>query len=353
MRISLNWLRELVDINLTPEALAETLTMAGFEVEEIEDRRTWADGVVIGKVLTREPHPNADKLSVCTVDIGADKPSTIVCGAANVRADIYVPVATLNTYLPIVDLKIKPRKLRDVPSEGMICSLAELGLAKDSAGIHIFPQPDLKVGADVRPYLGLDDVILDLTSTANRADALSMVGIAREVAAITGAALHLPEVPELGGQSGSDLAVRVAEAKACPIYMGTAIAGVTIAPSPEWLQRRLQAAGTRPINNVVDITNYVLLEWGQPLHAFDGDRLQAIAQAASPSASALTVGVRFAHPGETLTTLDSQQRTLQEQTLLITANDHPVALAGVMGGEDSEVFDGVGLRYEQVGCPSW
>jgi phenylalanyl-tRNA synthetase beta chain len=335
MRISLNWLRELVDISMTPEALAETLTMAGFEVEEIEDRQSWAKGVVVGKVLTREAHPNADKLSVCTVDIGSASPSTIVCGAANVRADIYVAVATIGTYLPIVDLRIKPRKLRDVPSEGMICSLAEVGLTKESDGIHIFIQENLKVGADVRPLLGLDDVVLDVTSTANRADALSMVGIAREVAAITGATLRLPETAAIATTQGNDLAVRITESQACPIYMGTGITGVKIAPSPEWLQRRLQAAGTRPINNVVDVTNYVLLEWGQPLHAFDGERLQSIAPAAT-----LTLGVRFAHTGETLTTLDSQKRTLQEQALVITANDQPVALAGVMGGESTEVHAG-------------
>jgi phenylalanyl-tRNA synthetase beta chain len=334
MRISLNWLRELVDITMSPEELAEALTMAGFEVEEIEDRRTWAAGVVIGKVLTREPHPNADKLSVCTVDIGGEQPSTIVCGAANVRADIYVPVATLGSYLPIVDLRIKPRKLRDVPSEGMICSLAEVGLTKESEGIHIFTEENLQVGTDARSLLGLDDVVLDLTSTANRADALSMVGIAREVAAITGAALRLPEPGTIATQSGSDLTVRITETQACPIYMGTVVSGVKIAPSPQWLQRRLQAAGTRPINNVVDVTNYVLLEWGQPLHAFDRDRLQSLVP---PSATSLAIGVRFADSSETLTTLDSQKRTLQEQTLVITANDQPVALAGVMGGESTEV----------------
>lgn len=336
MRISLNWLRELVDITMTPEELAEALTMAGFEVEEIEDRRTWAKGVVIGKVLTREPHPNADKLSVCTVDIGSKEPSTIVCGAANVRADIYVPVATLGSYLPIVDLKIKPRKLRDVPSEGMICSLAEVGLTKDSEGIHIFTEENLQVGTDARSLLGLDDVVLDLTSTANRADALSMVGIAREVAAITGAALKLPEPEAIATQQSKDLTIRITETQACPIYIGTAIAGVKIAPSPQWLQRRLQAAGTRPINNVVDVTNYVLLEWGQPLHAFDRDRLQSLIPASAPS---LNMGVRFADMSETLTTLDGQKRTLQEQTLVITANDQPVALAGVMGGESTEVFE--------------
>lgn len=342
MRISLNWLRELVDITMSPEELAETLTMAGFEVEDIEDRRTWADGVVVGKVLTCQPHPNADKLNVCQVDIGTATPSNIVCGAANVRADIYVAVATVGTYLPTIDLKIRPRKLRDVPSEGMICSLAELGLAKESAGIHIFDQEkfdpkNLELGNDTRPLLGLDDVILDLTSTANRADALSMVGIAREVAAITGAALQLPATDELSIGSGStdsgstNLALKVSEPKACPTYIGTVIEQVKIGPSPEWLQRRLQAAGSRPINNVVDVTNYVLLEWGQPLHAFDQDCLRRVA------GTPLTLGVRFAQNGESLKTLDGQVRSLQDQTLLITANDHPVALAGVMGGEETEV----------------
>lgn len=334
MRISLNWLRELVDIPPSPEELAEMLTMAGFEVEEIEDRRTWAEGVVIGRVLQREPHPNADKLSVCTVDIGAKQPSTIVCGAANVRADIFVPVATLGAYLPKVDLKIKPRKLRDVPSEGMICSLAELGLTKESEGIHIFPQTDLQVGSDARPYLGLDDVILDLTSTANRADALSMVGIAREVAALTGVPLRLPQPPEIKAASGTGaLTLKISEPQACPTYIGTVIENVTISASPLWLQQRLQASGIRPINNVVDVTNYVLLEWGQPLHAFDRDRLQQVG-----GNKTLQIGVRFAEAGETLQTLDSQTRSFSNQALLITANNQPVALAGVMGGEATEVY---------------
>ncbi|MEL6320317.1 MAG: phenylalanine--tRNA ligase subunit beta [Cyanobacteria bacterium J06626_14] len=336
MRISLSWLQDFVDIDLTPEELAHTLTMAGFEVEEIEDQRTWADGVVVGRVLTREKHPNADKLSLCTVDIGEDEPSTIVCGAANVRADILVPVATVGTYLPTIDLKISPRKVRGIPSKGMICSLAEVGLAKESEGIHIFSQDDLKLGQDARPLLGLDDVVLDLTSTANRADALSMVGVAREVAALTGKALKLPEVPDASVTADqTKLSVGITETTACPIYIGTVIENVNVKPSPDWLQRRLQAAGTRPISNIVDITNYVLLEWGQPLHAFDGDRLQTVI-----GDKPLTIGVRFAKPNETLTTLDGQERKLQDETLLITANDTPVALAGVMGGEETEVHDG-------------
>jgi len=335
MRISLNWLNELVSIHLTPEALADALTMAGFEVEDIEDRRAWADGVVVGKVLERSAHPDTDKLSVCQVDLGRPEPSSIVCGASNVKPGIQVAVAPVDTYLPVVDLTIKPRKLRGVPSEGMICSLAELGLEKDSEGIHIFDAPSLALGQDVRPLLGLDDVILDVTSTANRADALSMVGLAREVAAITGEPLKLPptQAPTLATPAAAPM-VNLTDAKACPIYIATVIENVTIGPSPQWLQQRLVAAGTRPINNIVDITNYVLLEWGQPLHAFDQERLLP-----AGNGQPLTLGVRHAQSGETLTTLDSQNRPLQPETLLITAQDPPVALAGVMEGGDYEVHD--------------
>jgi phenylalanyl-tRNA synthetase beta chain len=337
MRISLNWLRELVDISIAPEELAETLTMAGFEVEEIEDRRPWADGVVLGKIVAIEQHPNADKLRVCQVDVGKSEALNIVCGAPNARADIYVPVAVVGTFLSQIDLKIKPAKLRGVPSEGMICSLAELGLSKESAGIHIFELENPEVGSDIRPLLGLDDVILDLTATANRADALSMVGVAREVAALTGANLRIPAAADVAiqGKESPNLTVEISESEGCPIYMGTAIEGVKIAASPAWLQQRLQAAGVRPINNVVDVTNYILLEWGQPLHAFDRDRLQSFT-----GTQDINIAVRFAKTGESFKTLDGQNRNLQAQNLLITASDKPVALAGVMGGEETEVHDG-------------
>jgi phenylalanyl-tRNA synthetase beta chain len=336
MRISLNWLKELVEIKLTPEELAETLTMAGFEVEDIEDRRTWADGVVVGRVLERQPHPNADKLSVCTVDIGAAETVNIVCGAGNVRADIYVPVATTGTYLPNIDLKIKPAKLRGVPSNGMICSLKELGLPTDIDGIHIFPEENMVLGSDVRPLLGLEDVILDVTATANRADALSMVGIAREVAALTGGKLSIPQIAEVeNSKTAKNLNLKISETQACPAYIGTVVEQIKIAPSPEWLQQRLRAAGVRPINNVVDITNYVLLERGQPLHAFDKERLQSVGGTEN-----LIIGVRFAEAVETLKTLDGNNRTLSTQNLLITAGNQAVALAGVMGGEETEVHEG-------------
>lgn len=333
MKISLNWLEELLDIEMAATELADILTMAGFEVEAIEDLRQQASGVVIGKVIDCQPHPNADKLSVCQVEIGSSTPANIVCGAPNVRADIFVPVATLGTYLPAIDLKLAPVKLRGIPSEGMICSLAELGLAKESEGIHIFQQEDLKPGTDVRPLLGLDDVVLDLTTTANRADALSMVGIAREVGALTGAKVQLPPVQALNlEQEQSHLEISLQESAACPIYVGTLIEGVKIGPSPDWLKWRLQSAGIRAINNVVDITNYILLEWGQPLHAFDANKLKDTAKQEN-----FNLGVRFATSKESLQTLDGQKRQLVPQNLLITANDVPIALAGVMGGEETEV----------------
>ncbi|MBW4536693.1 MAG: phenylalanine--tRNA ligase subunit beta [Pleurocapsa minor HA4230-MV1] len=334
MRVSLNWLKELVDINMSPEELGGILTIAGFELEELIDLRANAEGVVVGKVLERSQHPNADKLSVCKVDVGTDEPLNIVCGASNVRADIFVPVATVGTYLPAIDLKLKPTKLRGEPSQGMICSLTELGLEKDSDGIYIFEKDHIKPGDDVRPLLGLNDVILDLATTANRADALSMVGIAREVAALTDAKVRLPEIKEQQLNSDSSLVIAIENPAACMAYIGTVIEGVKIAPSPDWLKWRLEAAGTRPINNVVDITNYILLEWGQPLHAFDREKLQQVA-----GSDDLTIGVRFAQAGEKLKTLDEQERNLVTDNLLITANDKPVALGGVMGGEETEVDD--------------
>ncbi|AGY59384.1 phenylalanine--tRNA ligase subunit beta [Gloeobacter kilaueensis] len=325
MRVSINWLREYVDFDLTAVELAEKLTMAGFEVEDIEDRRTWADGVVVGRVLECVPHPQADRLRVCQVDTGSGRLLNIVCGAPNARADIYVPVATVGTYLPIKDLKLRSTTIRGVPSEGMLCSLAELGLEKESDGIYIFSQSDLPLGADVRPLLKLDDVILDIASTANRADALSIIGIAREVAALTGGLLRLPIAhPPAVGEGA--LAVRVEAPDACPIYTATLLEGLRVGPAPAWLVERLEKAGMRSINNLVDITNYVLLEWGQPLHAFDADKL-----AARP------LGVRFARKGEHLRTLDGTDRSLEPVNLLITAADGPVAVAGVMGGEATEV----------------
>ncbi|WP_218080409.1 phenylalanine--tRNA ligase subunit beta [Anthocerotibacter panamensis] len=324
MKISYNWLKELVAFNLTPAELAERLTLVGFEVEDMVDLKTWAQGVVVGQILACEPHPQADKLKVCTVDVGQPEPLTIVCGAANARAGILAPVALVGTYLPHKSLTIEVANKRGVVSSGMICSLEELGLVRKSEGIHVFDQ-ELTLGADVRPFLGLDDVILDVTSTANRADALSMVGIAREVAAFTGSILRLP-VAEGPWVPAGAFRLAIDTSHACPAYFATVVGGLTVAPSPPWLAQKVERAGMRSINNVVDITNLVLLEWGQPLHAFDRDLLPGS-----------TLGVRLAREGEVLTTLDSVTRTLVPQNLLITHDDQPVALAGVMGGAATEV----------------
>jgi phenylalanyl-tRNA synthetase beta chain len=282
---------------------------------------------VVGHILTADRHPNADKLQVCKVDIGAPEPLQIVCGAANARQGLFVPVATIGTYLPTVDLKLRPTKLRGERSEGMICSLAEIGLAKESSGIHEFSE-GVTVGSDVRPLLGLDDAILDVTSTANRADALSMVGIAREVAALIGKEVRLP-LATTDFQPKSAHWVAVEDAKSCPAYIGTLIKGVKVAASPEWLKRRVEAAGMRSINNIVDITNYILLEWGQPLHAFDADTLQ----------DGFNIKVRFAEPNEKIKTLDDVERSLTSHNFLITSGDKPIAIAGVMGGAETEVSE--------------
>ncbi|MCM1985026.1 phenylalanine--tRNA ligase subunit beta [Lyngbya confervoides] len=335
MHISFNWLKTLVAIDLSPEDLAHQLTLAGFEVEDIEDRKTWAEGVVVGYVRDCQPHPNANKLSVCQVEVGDAEAATIVCGAPNVKTGLYVPVARPGTYLPCIDLKIKPAKLRGVKSFGMICSLAELGLAKESAGIHSFDPAvqSFQVGDDVRPLLGLDDVILDLTSTANRADALSMVGIAREVAALTGGTLSLPEVKtDSSWPQDPGLSVAIADPAHCPAYLATRVDNIQVGPSPDWLRTCLESAGIRAINNVVDITNYILITWGQPLHAFDRQALETIA-----GGTDLQIGVRLADDDPPLRTLDGQSRQLEAQNLLITVQNKPVALAGVMGGEQSEV----------------
>jgi phenylalanyl-tRNA synthetase beta chain len=336
MRVSLQWLSELVQVepaDLEPQQLAERLSMAGFEVEAIEDLAARAAGVVVGYVEDRQPHPNADKLSVCRVAVGQGEPLQIVCGAANVRAGIHVPVALVGSTLPAVGLTIKPAELRGVASSGMICSLRELGLADNSDGIAILddvlpalPPP----GAPVGPVFGLDDQVLELAITANRPDGLSMQGIAREVAALCGGSTRFAAVPAAMAAlplAASAEAQRAIEAGG--LFSVTALTRVTVAPSPPWLRQRLERAGVRPINNVVDITNLVMLETGQPLHAFDREALARLAGGQSDPAQ---LGLRQARTGESLVTLDGEQRSLSDDALLVTYADQPIALAGVMGG---------------------
>jgi phenylalanyl-tRNA synthetase beta chain len=341
MRVSLQWLRELVAVEpgaLEPRELAERLSIAGFEVDAIEDLAANAAGVVVGYVSGREPHPAADKLSVCQVDVGAAEPLQIVCGAANVRAGIHVPVALVGASLPAVGLTIRPAELRGVASSGMICSLQELGQGGGGEGIAILDELSQSLpplGSPVAPLLGLDDQVLDLAITANRPDGLSMLGIAREVAALTGARVLPPPVPP--GPSAQPLPASPedqARMAAGGLFSLTALSGLQVGPSPAWLRQRLEKAGVRPINNVVDITNLVMLETGQPLHAFDRDRLTAAGQA-----DIAAIGLRQARPGEILTTLDGVERNLDGEALVVTLADRPIALAGVMGGQAEAVSE--------------
>ncbi|NUK30691.1 phenylalanine--tRNA ligase subunit beta [Parageobacillus sp. VR-IP] len=333
MFVSYKWLQEYVDLTgITAKELADRITKSGIEVESVEVLNKGAKGVVVGHVLEREQHPNADKLSKCLVDIGEGEPVQIICGAPNVAKGQKVAVAKVGAVLP-GNLKIKRAKLRGEESNGMICSLQELGIEsklvpKEYAdGIFVFPS-DAPVGADALELLNLDDEVLELGLTPNRADCLSMIGVAYEVAAILGRDVKLPtiELQENDENVHDYISVRVDAPEDNPLYAGRIVKNVKIGPSPLWMQTRLMAAGIRPHNNVVDITNYILLEYGQPLHAFDYDRL-----------GSKEIVVRRAKAGETIVTLDDTKRTLTEDHLVITNGTEPVALAGVMGGANSEV----------------
>lgn len=333
MFVSYKWLEDYVDLQgIDPAVLAEKITRAGIEVEGIEYKGEGVKGVVIGHVLEREQHPNADKLNKCLVDIGAEEPVQIICGAPNVDKGQKVAVATVGAVLP-GNFKIKKAKLRGEASHGMICSLQELGIesklvAKEYAeGIFVFPN-DAETGADAMAALQLDDAILELGLTPNRADAMNMLGVAYEVAAILGAEVKLPETSyETAAEKAADaVSVKIEDTQANPHYAAKIIKNVKIGPSPLWMQTKLMNAGIRPHNNVVDITNFVLLEYGQPLHAFDYDRF-----------GSKEVVVRKAAENETIVTLDEQERKLSSSHLVITNGKKAQAVAGVMGGAESEV----------------
>ncbi|WP_175639876.1 phenylalanine--tRNA ligase subunit beta [Metabacillus schmidteae] len=333
MFVSYKWLAEYVDLSgITPDELAEKITRSGIEVEGVDVLNEGMKGVVIGHVVEKEQHPDADKLNKCQVDLGNGELTQIICGAKNVDKGQKVAVATVGAVLP-GNFKIKKAKLRGEVSNGMICSLQELGIesklvAKEySEGIFVFPN-DVEVGANALEQLNLDDAVLELGLTPNRADALSMLGVAHEVAAILGREVKYPDVTyDRTSEKASDfIDVKVDATEDNPLYIAKVIKNVTIAPSPLWMQTRLMAAGIRPHNNVVDITNFVLLEYGQPLHAFDYDRM-----------GSKEILVRRAQDGEKIVTLDDQERTLTSEHLVITNGTEPVALAGVMGGANSEV----------------
>jgi len=353
MLAPLSWLKEYVELTLPVEALAERLTLAGLAVDAIHHVGDWWDPetIIVGQVTAVLPHPDADRLVLVDVDFGGAAPQRVVTGAPNLyqyRNAAALPVlkvAFARAGAVLVDAysdqrprpkkKLKPSKIRGVESSGMVCSERELGLSEEHEGIIILPE-DAPVGAPLRDYLG--DMVFEFDLTPDMARTLSMIGIAREISALTGAPLHLPAdvMPATGDDTVVDyVAVRIEEPELCPRYTGIVIRDVTIAPSPRWMQDRLTKAGMRPINNVVDITNYVMLEYGQPLHAFDYDILVRRAHQAGDATP--TIIVRRAAEGEKFVTLDDVERTLDHDMLMITDTLGSVAIAGVMGGQESEV----------------
>jgi phenylalanyl-tRNA synthetase beta chain len=328
MRISHTWLSEYVDAP-PPDELARRLTAVGLEVEAIERTGASLAGVVAARIVASEKHPNAEKLSVTRVDAGAGEPLQIVCGARNYQVGDVVPLATVGTVLP-GGTRIQKAKLRGVESSGMLCSARELGLSEDASGLLLLDRATVP-GTPIARALALEDVLLEVNVTPNRPDALSHVGVAREVAAALGRKVRMPEsrLAESGAPAGDAVKVRIEAPDRCARYAARVIENVRIGPSPAWLARRLEACGVRSISNVVDATNFVLLELGHPLHAFDLEKV-----------AGREIVVRTARAGEKLVTLDGKERTLSPDDLLIADRDRGSALAGVMGGGDSEISAG-------------
>ena len=329
MKVPLSWLRQYVDIDLPPRELAHRLTMAGVEVGEVEEIGGWSE-VVVGRVTGVRPHPNADRLRLCTVTDGSDGAEMeVVCGAPNVALGQNICFARVGAHLYNAHNgrheTLAAARIRGVESQGMICSALELGLGDDHTGIIVLPG-DAPLGMPLNDYLG--DTILDLELTPNRLDCLSMLGVAHEVAALTGGTVREPEfvLRESGAPITERVSISIADPDLCRRYTASLIEGVTIGESPQWLQERLTRAGLRPISNVVDATNFVMLEYNQPLHAFDFDQVRDA-----------TVIVRRARPGEPLTTLDGEERTLGPENLVIADAHDPIGLGGVIGGANSEI----------------
>ncbi len=330
MRVPLSWLREYIDVDLSPRALAEELTMRGMEVDTVETAGSdWTD-VVVGRVLEVRRHPNADTLWLARVDVGAAGGELdIVCGAQNLEAGQLVPTALVGAVLP-GDRRIERTKIRGEVSHGMLCSAAELGLGTDADGIHILGRDDeIALGSPLADVVG--ETVLDVDVKPNRGDALSMVGLAREIAAFTGGSLRLPDatVDETDDDATAHVSVRIEEPELNPRFAARWFDGVGNGPSPDWMQRRLIAAGMRPISAVVDVTNYVMHELGQPMHAYDAD--------AVPGGE---IVVRRGRPGETLETIDHTERAIDERMLVIADRERPIGLAGIMGGAGTEVGEG-------------
>lgn len=325
MQFSENWLRTFVNPQLTSDELGHLLTMAGLELEELDPAAPSFNKVVVGEILTAEKHPNADKLRLTTVNVGGEV-LQIVCGAPNAAVGLKVPCALVGAQLP-GDFSIKAAKVRDVESFGMLCSAKELGIAEESDGLLVLPA-DAPVGADIRDYLGLDDKLFTLKLTPNRADCLSILGIAREVSALTGADLTAPEIKPVAIGSDKTRTVLVEAKQHCPRYAGRVVTGVNAAvATPDWMVRRLARSGIRSISAIVDITNYVLLEQGQPMHAFDNAKLSGAIQ------------VRLPKAGEQLTLLNGNTITPAADAVLIADEAKALALGGIMGGDESGVTD--------------
>jgi phenylalanyl-tRNA synthetase beta chain len=330
MKVNVDWLREYVDLPDCADELVDVLPMLGIEVEEEEDSGPQLENVVVGEVLTKDPHPEADRLSVCTVKVGSDEPATIVCGATNFSPGDRVPVALPGAKLP-GGFKIKKSKLRGVASEGMMCSAKELELGDDASGLFLLTgSPEIGTPVD---QIFSQDKTLELEVTANRGDCLGHIGVARELAAHYEKELKIPDVSIEAGEvdkpsPGGLIDHLTLETENCPYYKLYSIRGVKIGPSPDWLKSRLESVGLRAINNVVDVTNFVLLETGQPLHAFDASKIKGRA-----------IRVRQAEENETITTLDEVKRTLDPQMMVIADAERALVVAGVMGSVDAEVDD--------------
>jgi phenylalanyl-tRNA synthetase beta chain len=323
MKFSENWLRTMVNPSLSSDELSHVLTMAGLEVEELEPVAPEFSGVVVAKILSAEKHPDADRLQVCLVDVGSDEPLQIVCGATNARPGLKAPCAMPGAALP--GFEIKRAKVRGVESFGMMCSAKELGLAEESSGLLELTE-DAPIGRNIREWFDLDDRLITLKLTPNRSDCLSIAGIAREVSALTGTVATLPAVTPSPLALNEQKKVSVEAPEACPRYTGRMIRGVNAAAvTPEWMKQRLVRSGLRSISAIVDVTNYVLLELGQPLHAFDLAKLQG------------NISVRMARPGEALELLNQQSIDLTHDNLVIADDNGPVALAGIMGGTSTAV----------------
>ena len=331
MKASYRWLKELVDFNWSPEELTDRLTLAGLEVESLTPRGFGLEKVIIGEIKKVEKHPQAEKLSICQVDTGKEV-LQVICGAENVKAGMKSPLALIGTRLPS-GTTIEKATLKGIESYGMLCSEMELGIGEESEGIMVL-EDELKIGESLKKALDLEDFILDIDLTPNRPDAASIIGIARDIAALSGGKLKKPEyaVKEIGQPASEWVEVLIDEPKDCPRYAARVIKEVKIGKSPFWLRRKLECCGMRAINNLVDITNFVLLETGHPLHAFDYDLF-----ARHSGELKRKVLIRRAKEKEKLITLDEVERTLNPEVLLITDGEKPVALAGIMGGMESEV----------------